>query len=116
MKKLGLLLFICIVFIGLHAQPAGYKPVASLPTFKQQFTVAAQKTQSIKSDFIQEKNLAMLEDKIVSKGKFWFKKNNMVRMEYSQPFQYLIVMNQDAVYIKDGQKENKMNTRGNKLF
>jgi outer membrane lipoprotein-sorting protein len=116
MKKLVFLILISIAFLNLQAQPAGYKPVASLAVFKQQFTAAAQKTTSIKSDFLQEKNLAMLEDKIVSKGKFWFKKNSMVRMEYNQPFQYLMILNQDAVYIKDGQKENKMTTRGNKLF
>ena len=98
------------------AQHKGFSPVANMATFKSSFTQAAQKTQSIKSDFVQEKNLAMLSDKIVSKGKFWFKKNNMVRMEYTTPFQYLMILNADKVYIKDGQKENKMSTRSNKLF
>ena len=116
MRSILLFLLFASANFGVQAQPAGYKPVASLPAFKQQFAAAAQKTQSIKSDFVQTKNLAMLEDKMVSKGKFWFKKNSMVRMEYSQPFSYLMIMNQDAVYIKDGQKENKVNTRGNKLF
>jgi len=99
-----------------QAQYQGYKPVTDMATFKQDFTATAQKTQTIKSDFVQEKNLSMLADKIVSKGKFWFKKNNLVRIEYTQPFQYLMVMNQNNVYIKDGQKENKMSTRSNKLF
>jgi len=99
-----------------QAQYQGYKPVTDMATFKQDFTTTAQKTQTIKSDFVQEKNLSMLADKIVSKGKFWFKKNNLVRIEYTHPFQYLMVMNQNNVYIKDGQKENKMSTRSNKLF
>jgi outer membrane lipoprotein-sorting protein len=113
------LLFIltCLLATNLsNAQYAGYKPVTNMAAFKQEFTAAAQKIQTIKSDFLQEKNLAMLSDKIVSKGKFWFKKDNLVRMEYQQPFQYLMIMNQNAVYIKDGQKENTMSTRSNKLF
>jgi outer membrane lipoprotein-sorting protein len=100
----------------LFAQYAGFKPVPDISAFKQQFTETAQKTTSIKSDFVQEKNLSMLNDKIVSKGKFWFKKNNLVRIEYTSPFQYLMIMNDKNVFVKDGQKENKMSTRSSKLF
>ncbi|CAN5773748.1 hypothetical protein BH10BAC3_BH10BAC3_05080 [soil metagenome] len=113
------LLLITISLLMLHltqAQYPGFKPLTEMAAFKQSFMDAAQKTQTIKSDFVQEKNLSMLEDKIVSKGKFWFKKDNLVRIEYTQPFQYLMVMNANNVYIKDGQKENKLSTRSNKLF
>lgn len=58
----------------------------------------------------------MLSEKIISKGKFWFKKENKVRMEYTQPFKYLMIMNGSNIYIKDGQKENRVSTNSNKLF
>lgn len=116
MRKIFLVTMGIVLFSMAMAQHPGYKPVANLDAFKKDFTAAAQKIQTIKSDFLQEKNLSMLSDKIVSKGKFWFKKNDQVRMEYLQPFNYLMIMNQNAVYIKDGQKENKMSTRSNKLF
>jgi outer membrane lipoprotein-sorting protein len=58
----------------------------------------------------------MLAEKIVSNGKFWFKKDNQVRMEYTTPFQYLMIINGNNIYIRDGQKENKVSTRSNKLF
>jgi len=99
-----------------HAQYAGYTPLANMQNFKTQFAATAQKTATIKSDFTQEKNMDMLAEKITSKGKFWFKKNNMVRMEYVHPFKYLMVINGDNVLIKDEQKENKINTKSNKLF
>jgi outer membrane lipoprotein-sorting protein len=98
------------------AQPAGYGPVANLPKFKEQFATVAGKTETIKSDFVQEKNLSMLSEKIVSKGKFWFKRENMLRMEYNTPFQYLMILNNGNMYIKDGQKENKVSTKSSKLF
>ncbi len=75
-----------------------------------------QQINSIKADFEQEKNLSMLSDKIISKGKFWFKKENKVRMEYVQPFQYLMILSNNNIYIKDGQKENKISAGSNKLF
>ena len=55
----------------------------------------------------------MLAEKITSKGKFWFKKESKVRMEYTQPYQYLMIINKDKVFVKDGQKENKISTKSN---
>jgi len=112
------LLFLALIFLSttVLAQHAGYTPVADTATFKQQFATASQKVNTIKSDFVQVKNLSMLSEKITSKGKFWFKKENMVRMEYNQPFQYLMILNKNDIYIKDGQKENKISTKSNKLF
>lgn len=110
-----LLMILCVAGTTARAQ-SGFKPVADLPALKQQFAKAAQQTQSIQCDFVQEKNLSMLSDKIVSKGKFWFKKENKVRMEYQQPSYYLLVINGKDIRIKDAQKENKVSGKSNKLF
>jgi outer membrane lipoprotein-sorting protein len=114
-KLISISLLLCMA-IAVQAQYAGYSPVVDLAKFKVDFAVAAQKTNSIKSDFVQEKNLSMLSEKITSKGKFWFKKESQVRMEYNQPFQYLMILNKDKVFVKDGQKENKVSAKSNKLF
>ena len=116
MRKVLFVTFLLISVFQLKAQYPGYSPIADAAKFKEQFSAASLKTNSLKSDFVQEKNLSMLSEKIVSKGKFWFKKSNKVRMEYNHPFQYLMIINQDKVYIKDGQKENKMSSKSNKLF
>jgi len=116
MRKILLLLAISISVLTAQAQHAGYTAVTDLSKFKAAFMDVAQKTTTIKSDFIQDKNMSMLAEKITSKGKFWFKKNNQVRMEYTDPFQYLMIINQDKVYIKDGAKENTISTKSNKLF
>ena len=113
--------FFCFVFLfvasnALLAQYAGFTALSDIPKFRTQFSSATQKTLTIKSNFVQEKNLSMLSEKIISKGKFWFKKDNLVRMEYTQPFQYLMIINKDKVYVKDGLKENKVSSRSNKLF
>lgn len=116
MRNLFFILAIVFSQYSLQAQYTGYNQLADISKFKTEFAAASQKTQTIKSNFTQEKNLSMLAEKIVSKGKFWFKKNNLVRMEYTQPFQYLMIINKDRVFVKDGQKENKVNARSNKLF
>lgn len=111
-----MLLVCCMSVLHIYAQTGGFKPVADAAVFKQQFAKASQNTQSIQADFVQEKNLSMLSDKIVSKGKFWFRKENKVRMEYQQPSYYLMVMNGKDIFTRDGQKQNKVSTKGNKLF
>ena len=116
MRKVIFIVLGMALGISLKAQYAGYSQVADPAKFKIDFSAATQKTLSIKSDFVQEKNLSMLSEKIISKGKFWFKKESRVRMEYNQPYLYLMILNKDRVFIKDGQKENKISTRGNKLF
>lgn len=116
MNKLLLTLLFFVAGFSSQAQYAGYSPVADLAKFKTAFAAASQKTNSIKADFVQEKNLSMLSEKIISKGNFWFKKDSRVRMEYHTPFKYLMILNKDKVYVKDGAKESRVSTKSNKVF
>jgi outer membrane lipoprotein-sorting protein len=115
MRKTILLLMLASGFVA-KAQYPGYTAVGDLSKFKANFAAAAQKTNSIKADFVQDKNLSMLSEKITSKGNFWFKKDSRVRMEYTSPFKYLMILNKDKAYVKDGAKESKVSTKSNKMF
>ena len=85
MRKLLFLVSILACSLVASAQYAGYTAVADVAKFREQFAAATQKTTSIKSNFVQEKNLSMLSEKITSKGKFFFKKESRVRMEPLEP-------------------------------
>jgi outer membrane lipoprotein-sorting protein len=118
-RKFGVLVWICFVLMAGIAQAqqyAGYKPVADLSVFKQRFATESQKVQTITADFTQEKVLTALTEKITSYGKFWFKRSNRVRIDYTRPFTYRMVMNGDKMLVRDEQKENRINVRSNKLF
>ena len=116
MRKIIFIALVMVMGGSSKAQHPGYTPVTDLAKFTADFSAATQKISSIKSDFEQEKNLSMLSEKIISKGKFWLKKESRVRMEYNQPYPYLIILNKDKIFIKDGQKENKVSAKSNKLF
>ena len=118
-KIYGVFFLMAILFVVVNqsfAQYPGYKTVADLDGFKKQFTVGSEKIQTVASQFTQEKVLVALTEKITSQGKFWFKRSNKVRIEYIKPFTYLMVMNGDKVLLRDGTKENRVNTQSNKLF
>jgi len=80
MLRTAVLPFLLLFCTCVRAQHPGYRPVTDLAVFKEKFAAASRQTQSIKADFVQEKNLSLLTEKITSKGKFWFKKDKLVRM------------------------------------
>ena len=118
MNKHIIVFLLAVLFVpfAVMAQVKGFKPVTDEAGFRKKFSQTANTTQSIKSDFIQEKNLNVLSEKITSKGKFLFKKENMVKMEYVTPFRYLLVINKDKVTIRDDKKSNSFSSKSNKLF
>ena len=46
---------------------------------------AATKVTTLKSDFVQERHLSMLEDVLISKGMFYYKKRDRLRWELTKP-------------------------------
>lgn len=84
--------------------------------FKQKFREATKNTNTIEADYIQEKNMSVLSEKIISKGRFLFKKENKLRWEYTVPFHYLILLNNGTMVIQDEDKKSKVDIRNNKMF
>lgn len=108
-----LLFFILFPIIG-FAQ--SFKTVKDTTALKQKIESMSKTTTSIESDFTQEKDLSMLSEKIISKGHFVFKKENLLRWEYTSPSKYLIVINKDKITIKDEKKTTKYDMNSNKVF
>ncbi len=114
-KVFSTLLFLLFSF-AVYAQPKGFQPVKNVSAFQQALSQANSGKQTIASDFAQIKHLSLLSDKIKSKGKFYFKKQDKVRIEYTSPYSYLLVMNGGQLMVKDEQKSNKINTRNSKTM
>jgi outer membrane lipoprotein-sorting protein len=102
--------------IGAQAQPKGYTPIKDIAAFRQAFSRESGKIQSIESGFRQEKVLSALTETIQSRGQFWFKRANKVRIEYKTPFVYTMILNGDKMLVRDGEKQSQINVRSNKLF
>jgi len=77
---------------------------------------ATKKVITIQSEFVQEKVLSVLSEKIITKGMFYFKKEKKLRWEYIDPFKYLIIINNDNLLVRDDDKENRINLESNKVF
>jgi len=109
-------LLLLISFGKLSAQPKGFKSVSNLSQFQQNLAHSTSTLQSLTTDFTQTKHLSLLSDKIVSYGKFYYRKEDKVRIEYTRPFQYLLVMNGGQILVRDEQKSSHINTRTSKIM
>ena len=116
MRRSLLSVLIIIGSLAVQAQPKGFEAVKNISSFQQALSANNAAIKTISSDFVQTKSLALLSDKIKSKGKFFFQKEDKVRIEYTSPFSYLLVMNGGQVMVKDEQKTSKINTKNSKAM
>jgi outer membrane lipoprotein-sorting protein len=102
MKKLIASLVFAVSVCAVTAQN-DFKTMANPDGFKKQVASISGNIQSIKSDFLQEKHLAVLQKPALSSGEFYFEKGGKVRWEYRQPSSQSIIMNGDKfTMINDG--------------
>ena len=114
-KTIALLILILFNFPGL-AQYPGYTLSNHPEEFRKSFVEATASIESIQSGFSQVKDLTMLSEKMISTGKFWYKKKDKLRMEYIHPYPYLMILHGGKIFVKDGQKENQFSANSNKIF
>jgi outer membrane lipoprotein-sorting protein len=115
MNKFSLLIFtLFICYTSVQCQE--FSPISNEAAFKKTYSEKSAAISSLKSDFTQEKTITLLENKIISDGCFQYKKMNKLRMEYFKPYNYLFIMNDDKVTIKNNQKQTSVSTKSNKLF
>lgn len=114
-NKIAVLLLVLILGAPAYSQVIR-TPMQDIPGFKKKLEAMTGVLTTIESDFVQEKKLSMLNAPLISKGHFWFKKENNIRWEYQHPYQYLIVISQDKIFIKEEKDQKQYDIQSNKMF
>ena len=83
---------------------------------RQKIAAAAQAMTSLQCDFVQTKQLKMLNDKMVSEGRMYYSQKDKLRWEYVKPYQYIFIMNGDRVLLKNKERSDVIDVRQNKIF
>ncbi len=109
-------MLIFVLFPVLLPAQGPFLPMKDPDVFKKKLGESTRSTNTLRSDFTQVKNLSVMADRIVSKGKFYFRKEKQLRWEYTEPFSYCIIMNDDRVWIRDESKETRFDARSNRMF
>ena len=107
-----------LIAAALMAQTAVAQPrnITDMQKFETQLKETAGKLQSIESDFTQVKHLDMFDEDVVSKGRFYYLKENKISLDYSQPLNYLIVINGNRLKIVADGKKSIMQLNSNKMM
>jgi len=115
-NKITSVLFLFLVLAAKAYSQVIRNPMKDIPGFRQKLEIMTGELKTIESDFVQEKKLAMLNAPLISKGHFWFKRENNIRWEYKQPYAYLIIISQDKIFIKEEKDQNQYDIQSNKMF
>ena len=92
------------------------RDVADMQKFEEQLKATADRLTSIESNFTQVKHLDMFDEDVISKGKFYYLKDNKISLDYSQPLSYLIVINGSRLKIVADGKKSVMQLNSNKMM
>lgn len=111
-------IYICylLIFICLPQINAQMKKMKDVEAFNKRVLAEAVSVKSIESDFTQIKHLDLFNEDITSKGKFYYKHNDKISLDYSSPTKYLIVINADKLKIVSDGKKNVVNLKSNKVM
>ena len=77
---------------------------------------AASKMTSMQCDFVQTKNVKLLNDKMVSHGKMYYQQSNKLRWEYTTPYTYTFILNDSKVLFQKNKKNDVIDVNQNKMF
>lgn len=75
-----------------------------------------QNISTISANFVQEKVLSFMDDKLIAKGRFWFSSPDKIRWEYTQPYPYIIIMSAGKMLVNDEGDQYSMDMKSNQLF
>ena len=108
-RYLFIILLLCSVHIHLMAQHQEAQ-------IKQKIAQVAATMKTMQCDFVQTKHLKMLNDKMVSKGSMFYQQSNCLRWEYTSPYTYTFILNNDKVLLKNKKRNDVIDVNQNKVF
>lgn len=108
MKRLYILLFICLSVLSVSAQ--------NQQAIVEKINKACSEMKTMECDFVQTKYLKMLNDQMVSKGKMSYQQPSALRWEYTTPYTYTFVLNDNKILLKNDRRKDVIDVNQNKMF
>lgn len=122
MRKLSNYIVIMLLFFSVAVTAQEKKALTNPEQFKTKLKLQAKETKSIIASFKQEKYVSFMKEPQLSEGIFYYEKANKMRWEQNLPTNYVMLINEETVRIKDNGKEknikgaNKMMSKINSLM
>ena len=108
MKTANLFILLTIIFFSFVSQNE-FVVVDEPESILKQLKQVADKTNSIKAFYTEEKFISVLSNSQIAKGKFYYQKEDKMRWEQTVPYEYIILISGESLRIKDNGKEKQIN-------
>lgn len=112
---------IFIIFLLLPLALLAKNDLQRVDSHRQQIIISRinQSTSAINTiccDFEQTKFLSLLDDKLESSGKMYFKQPQNLKWEYVNPYKYVFIISESKVSIRSMQGVEEIDVRSSRLF
>ena len=77
---------------------------------------ASARLKTFECDFVQTKQLSILNDKLISHGHMYYSGGKSLRWEYTSPYHYTFIVNGTKVKMKDSRGSQTVDVKSSKLF
>jgi outer membrane lipoprotein-sorting protein len=94
-----------------------FKAVENENVFRQRYKTVSEGIKTLEADFVQEKEITLLTNKLSSTGQMLFRNDNCLKIEYFKPNAFIFAMRNGKITIKDGERAaSSMIVKNNRLF
>lgn len=107
MKTAKLLLLLTVVFFSFVSQNE-FGLVENPERILKELKQVADKTNSIQAAYTEEKFISVLSNSQITKGNFYYQKEDKMRWEQTIPYEYIILISGETLRIKDNGKEKNI--------
>lgn len=116
MKNLMWKFSLLFVFLGVGIMANAQLNASQIKTLKQNIDNATKDLKSLESSFTQTKHLDFMENDVKSSGKLYYKSTSKIRWEYTSPFSYYVIFNNEKMFVNDNGKKKETAINNNKLL
>lgn len=109
MKRIILPILFALFHLTGHAQ-------LSEQMIIEEINKAASQLSSMQCDFVQTKELNLLNDKLISKGRMYYQQANKLRWEYISPYTYTFILNGAKVVLRKKERNDVIDVNQNRMF
>jgi len=116
-KKLIIVIVTGLAFcLSVNAQQFSAATEEQEKTMRKKIAQSSADMNSLICDFEQVKELAMLNEKMISKGRMYYKKDARLRWEYLSPYFYTFILNDKKILMRTESTQNVIDVKSSKLF
>lgn len=88
----------------------------SVNQIKDEINQSASEMKSMECDFVQIKNVKLLNHEMKSTGRMYYQQTNMLRWEYTTPYKYTFILNGSNVSLRKDDRSDVIDVNQNKFF